>query len=261
MGKETYGPMWSNKTGAVSIVYGIWIIASLILAVISLFASLSSLLNYINTPNPQQALYSALLPTYWATIIVAAISVSLLFLFGYGCVRVGGAYASSSLKLAGIGWIFYSFAPLILGIMSLDEANTVIAGGTISLAFSMGVLVVDVISLALLLLASIAIIIACFQFQSRTGIAAFTAAGVLFIIGIIISYINIGSFIAFGVGLRTLASRGPQATSGPQQPAVTAPAGVTSGGQRVTMFCPHCGTRVAADERFCRSCGSRLNQD
>jgi hypothetical protein len=150
---------------------------------------------------------------------------------------------------------------LILGVLSLEEADTIIAGGTISLAFSTELLIVDVISFVLLLLATIAIIVTSFQFQSRTGIGAFTAAGVLFIVGIFISYINIGSFIAFGVGLRTLASVSPKATRGPQQPTVQTPAGALSGGQRVTMFCPFCGARVAADERFCRSCGSRLNQD
>ncbi len=259
MRNNTYGAIWSSKTGAVSIVYGIWIIASLVLTIITLFTSLTSLFYY--STNPQQALYAALIPIYWLTIVVAAISVGILVVFGYGCVRVGGAYSFSSLKLAGVAWIVSPIMAMVPAVLNLSEADTIVAGGTISLGFSITLAVIEVINFAVGLVAAIAIVVASFQMQSRTRINAFTAAGVLFIVGIFISYVNIGSFIAFGVGLRTLASHDQEAMRAPQQPAVAPATPVSSSGEKLALFCPHCGARAGAGDRFCRSCGSSLGQD
>jgi hypothetical protein len=259
MRNDGYGAIWSSKTGAVSIAYGIWIITSLVLTIFTFFTSLTSVL-YFST-NYLQTLYAALLPLYRLTIVVDAISVGILVVFGYGCVRVGGAYSFPSLTLAGAAWMASSIVSMGPAVMALSQADIIIAGGTFSIGYATTQLLFSLMNFAVGLVAAITIIVASFQIQNRTGINAFTAAAALFIVGIFISYVNIGSFIAFGVGLRTLASHSQGVARAPQQPAIAPAMPIPSKGVRLALFCPYCGARAGAGDRFCRSCGSSLKQD
>jgi hypothetical protein len=254
---DTYRVMWANYTGAVSIVYGLWIVASLVVGILSFLASLTALANYgINYSN----LYSAMVPLDLAAVVVAAVSVCFLIFFGYGCTRVGGNYGFPILTFAGLAWIASSIISVVEAVLALTEANMMLTSTAVALDFAVTVAVVGLVEIAVGLVASILIITASFQMQSKTGISAFVVAAALFIVGIFIGYVNIGSFIAFGVGLRTLASRSQGTARASQRPATEPVTAVPSSGVKLALFCPYCGARTAADDKFCRSCGSSLKQ-
>jgi hypothetical protein len=85
--------------------------------------------------------------------------------------------------------------------------------------------------------------------KTKTRIADFGTAEVLWIIGIALIITLPIAIILYGSGLKKLAA---------QQEAQMAPRAISEQG---FMYCPQCGAKVERDYLFCRSCGFNLKKE
>jgi hypothetical protein len=190
-----------------------------------------------------------------------------------------------ALVFVGAIYLLSTIMSLILSPWAFTSTNAVIIGGQLVTTTDPTVGLLNSINEAISLIGYVGLIIAGFTMKQKTNIGAFTAVGVLAVIGILIGFIIPIAIIVLGAAFSQLASKGGVAqpaigqtgekeyaplyasagqVAGPVEPAEQAvrpkerqisESGV---GATVLRYCPYCGAKVRADDLFCAVCGSNL---
>ncbi len=277
--RNSYIIGWLRRTARVCYILGIWLIVVLV-AVLAI--AFQAAYEVVYTGMTLQQAFAPFVPII---IGFSAVSAILSVLFGIGSIKIGQNYDSMALVFFGVIYLLSTIVSLILSPWAFTTTNAGIIGGQLVTTRDPTVSLLSSINGVISLIGYIGLIIASFTMKQKTNIGAFTAVGVLAVIGILIGFIIPIAIIILGTAFSQMASKG-----GVVQPAVgqtgekeyeplyasvglvaepVKPAEqavqpkerqISESGEDAAVFrhCPHCGAKVKADDLFCAVCGSNL---
>ena|SRR5438552_6000172 len=155
----------------------------------------------------------------------------------------------------------------VTGVIGALALVSVILAGAIAGLFTAGVSAIFGVISAYVVLCAFLIISAIFlrraydKMAGRLGVKMFATAGLLYLIGAVLSVVFVGFFVLFVANiLQAIAyfsipdEPPPQAGTGAPGP-MAAPSLSPQAG--ATKFCVSCGSKIAANATFCNSCGAK----
>jgi hypothetical protein len=265
-----------KKAATFSYIMGAWYFLAGIIAAVAVVAMMMPYVQTMMGPSgmgggPIDAntitglLNAVLLPV----MVVAAITIPIMLIFGYYSYRVGDVQGLGSLKLAGVSMIIVSLAiaPLIYSVYLVFQDLIQELPSLVVLPYTeIGPRLMQLLAPVLMsgtiiglfyLIFAISFIVGLSNLRNNTGIGDFGTAMWLAIIGLFIGITFPIGVIMFGSGLNKLATQGTARRAG----APAAEESVKATPRRQLVYCPYCGAKVEPDALFCPTCGSSLRKE
>jgi hypothetical protein len=182
-------------------------------------------------------------------IVEYAVMVPITLFFCYSTYKVGKYYSLTSLRLVAIVYAASIAVSPIEYLLVLPASSSLAANPASSYYMLTYLILVELPIIVVGLALYVSMIMGLSGLKTRTRIADFGTAEVLWIIGIALIVTLPIALIFYGGGLKKLAT---------QQEAQMAARAIPEQG---FMYCPQCGAKVELGYLFCRSCGFNLKKE
>jgi uncharacterized membrane protein len=165
-------------------------------------------------------------------------------------------YAIRIMIVTGVAVLVAEFAFLIPSIGSLSQLGTSAAPSSFFGQFFVVFIVIILVAVVMSIVSAVLVMRAFNKLGEKSEVDSFKTAGLLYLIGVLLSIIAIGAIIAWiafifaAIGFyRLKPAAAIPAVSYPTEPAPTA---------IQTKRCPYCATENKPDAAYCRFCGKSL---
>lgn len=231
--------------GIVSLVGIVAVISYVVVVFVSVFSSVSN--PYAPLANLTGFLTSV--PFLILSIVAFAVMVPITLLFFYSTYKIGKYYDLTSLRLVAVLYVVSIVFSPIEYLVILPLSSSLAANPPSSYYMLTYLILAELLIVVVGLTVYVSMIMGLSGLKTKTQIADFGTAEVLWIIGIALIITLPIAIIFYGSGLKKLAA---------QQEAQMAPRAISEQG---FMYCPQCGAKVELDYSFCRSCGFNLKKE
>ncbi len=257
----------AKKLGFISSLITIVVPVVMIILLFSFLFSILSSISFISgTVNPNAGLLSIGL----VASIIALVAVALIgfIMFMVSMHRLSKYYAEPAIfknvlyafiieVVGGIAVAGFYVAYLFVSIGSLMQTSTSSSISPVFTQFLFSYIAVIAVAFVLAVVGAVLYWRAFNKLAEKSGVDSFKTAGLLYLIGSLLTFVGIGAFIAWIAWI--FAAMGYRRLTPVQAPAAYVPpyqAPVTATG--ATKRCPYCGTENNPDAIYCRNCGNQI---
>ncbi len=182
-------------------------------------------------------------------IVIDAIMIPITLFFYYATYKIGKYYDLTSLRVAAVLYLVSLAISPIMYLLVLPALSPLATNPASSYYMFTYLILIDLLIGVVGIGLYVSMILGLSGLKTKTRIADFGTAEVLWIIGIVLLVTLPIALIFYGGGLKKLAT---------QQETQISTRAISKQG---FMYCPQCGAKVELDHLFCPSCGFSLKKE